>query len=148
MSTIDRLHIFLAEDDQDDSLLFCEAVTELATDATVTVAGDGVSFMSRLKRSEKTPDIIFLDINMPLKNGLECLNDIRADRDYDEVPVVLLSTSTDQLLLDSAYNAGANLYIQKPPSYKNLKAVIGKCLHPQTILVPPPVKEQFLLLDN
>ena len=111
--------IFLADDDEDDTFLFQEALGQISLPAELTVAENGMELMRKLEQSERVPDLIFLDMNMPVKNGLECLMELRRSEIYKETPVVILSTSVAGYLLESAYNAGANLYVQKPTSFSS-----------------------------
>ena len=65
---------------------------------------------------------------MPLKNGFECLREIRSDDTLKKIPVIIYSTSDDTKLIDSMYNAGANLYLCKPIEFKKLKGRIHKAI--------------------
>jgi DNA-binding response OmpR family regulator len=114
--------LLLAEDDEDDYVLFCEAVKDSPLPVDLHWVKNGEELMAAVKR-DKT-DIIFLDINMPLKNGFECLTEIRSDVDLKETPVIIYSTSDDSKLIDWMYNAGANLYLCKPTDFRKLKSRI------------------------
>jgi DNA-binding response OmpR family regulator len=118
--------LLLAEDDEDDYVLFCEAIKDFPGSLKLNWVKNGEELMAALKH-DKT-DIIFLDINMPLKNGFECLTEIRRDRDLKETPVIIYSTSDDSKLIDWMYNAGANLYLCKPTDFKKLKSRILKAI--------------------
>ncbi len=73
--------------------------------------------------------VVFLDINMPKKNGLEVLEVLRKDEKFKKVPVIMLSTSSDARVIDKALELGANLYAIKPTSYDILKNIIVKIIH-------------------
>ena len=118
--------LLLAEDDEDDYVLFCEAIKDFPGSLELNWVKNGEELMAALKH-HKT-DIIFLDINMPLKNGFECLTEIRGDTDLKETPVIVYSTSDDAKLIDWMYNAGANLYLCKPTDFKKLKSRILKAI--------------------
>ncbi len=118
--------LLLAEDDEDDYVLFCEAIKDAPAPVVLHWVKNGEELMAALKQ-DKT-DIIFLDINMPLKNGFECLTEIRGDDDLKETPVIIYSTSDDSKLIDWMYNAGANLYLCKPTDFKKLKNRILKAI--------------------
>jgi PleD family two-component response regulator len=111
--------LLLAEDDEDDYVLFCEAIKDFPAPLELRWVKNGEELMSALKH-DKT-DIIFLDINMPLKNGFECLTEIRGNAELRETPVIIYSTSDDTKLIDWMYHAGANLYLCKPTDFKKLK---------------------------
>jgi|SRR5688572_2023118 len=119
-------NILLAEDDEDDYVLFCEAVKDFPGLVKINWVRDGEELMAGLKR-DKT-DIIFLDINMPLKNGFECLTEIRSDDSLKKIPVIIYSTADDSELVNWMYNAGANLYLCKPTEFKKLKSRIQKAI--------------------
>lgn len=121
-------NIFLAEDDLDDSYLFQEALKEVNKFALLTVADNGEELTSKLQTSSHAPQLIFLDLNMPIKNGFDCLDEIRSSRVYGNTPVVVLSTSGSDYSVNTSYQKGADLYIQKPDNYKDLKKAIDLCL--------------------
>jgi CheY-like chemotaxis protein len=87
-------------------------------------------------------------MNMPVKNGLECLMELRRSEIYKETPVVILSTSVAGYLLESAYNTGANLYIQKPTSFSSLIGILNKCLLRKDTLTPQPGLSEFLIANE
>ena len=74
MSTIPNKTIFLADDDADDCMLFEDALREVSTSTELTTANDGVELINLMETTvPPPPDVIFLDLNMPRKNGFECL---------------------------------------------------------------------------
>ena len=119
-------NILLAEDDEDDYILFCEVIKDYEGQLTLKWIKNGEELMKAL-RQEKA-DIIFLDINMPIKNGFECLTEIRNDDQLKDLPIVIFSTSNDNKLVNRMYNAGANLYLCKPTEYTKLKSSILKAI--------------------
>ena len=114
--------ILLAEDDEDDYLLFCEVIKDYKGRVKLIWVKNGEELMSVLKHEKA--DMVFLDINMPLKNGFECLTEIRSNEKLKHLPVIIFSTSNDNKLVNWMYNAGANLYLCKPTEYKKLKSSI------------------------
>jgi CheY-like chemotaxis protein len=142
-------HIFLTDDDDDDCLLFSEVIHEIfpENEAKLIIANDGVKLMQALDETvPPTPGIIFLDLNMPRKNGFECLDEIRKDPKLKDIPVVIFSTSSNNDIVNRTYQQGANYYICKPQSYTLLKRTIefvlsidlGK-LHQQ------PLRDKFVI---
>ena len=142
------LHILLADDDEDDTFLFTEALEHIPIEIKLDIAENGIKLMHKLKNDNSIPDLIFLDMNMPVKNGLECLTEIRNSDLFREVPVIVLSTSVAGHLLESAYKEGANLYIQKPTSFYSLVEVLKKCLLRKEDLKNPSSLEHFLIPNN
>ncbi|MGC4038537.1 MAG: response regulator [Chitinophagaceae bacterium] len=108
--------ITLAEDDKDDQELFKEAVERSGTDADIKTVNNGQELIDQLRDDKEKPDIIFLDINMPVKNGKEALKEIKGDEELKDIPAVILSTSDHPKDIQESFNAGADLYIQKPNS--------------------------------
>jgi len=141
-------NIFLADDDEDDTFLFQEALEQLPLPSYLVTAENGLELMKKLKSSEVVPDIIFLDMNMPVKNGLECLTELRATDTFKETPVIILSTSVAGYLLESAFNAGANLYVQKPTSFSNLISILDKCLAKKSDLAAQRNLDNFLIANS
>jgi CheY-like chemotaxis protein len=130
------LTILLAEDDPDDCLLFKEALNELQLNTQLRTVGDGEQLMQLLTGQDPLPDLLFMDINMPLKNGLECLSDIRLDKHLDQLPIVIISTSADKMKTDLFHQNGAQHFIHKPNEFYKLKRLINKAL--QLTLPPSP----------
>ncbi|GGM97788.1 two-component system response regulator [Dyadobacter beijingensis] len=145
MNPVDPVRILLADDDNDDTFLFQEALEQVPIATDLSVAENGMELMQMLRNSTGKPDIIFLDMNMPVKNGLECLAEIRATPGHEAIPIVILSTSVAQYLWESAYRCGANLYIQKPTSFNGLVEILTKCLLDSAATTTPEGLEQFLI---
>jgi CheY-like chemotaxis protein len=114
--------IFLIDDDADDRLLFCEAMGDVAPDFICHVAVNGRAALRKLDRNEiDIPDLIFLDLNMPLVNGWQCLAEIKKKELYKDIPVIIYSTSSYPEDIDQAVQSGALCYFSKPYDFKELK---------------------------
>ncbi len=119
--------IILAEDDADDREFFEEALKEISIETTLTTVKDGAELMTVLDENlnePPPPHVIFLDLNMPRKNGIECLKEIRANPKHQKIPVVIFSTSAYPDAVENSYSLGANCYIRKPNSHQLLKQTI------------------------
>lgn len=122
-------NIYLADDDADDRILFEDALREVTMNVQLTVADDGQDLMQILDSCvPPPPEVIFLDINMPRKNGFECLEEIRHTQKLKDIPVVIFSTTSQEQVIQKAYANGANRYIQKPGTFQQLKDIIQKVL--------------------
>jgi CheY-like chemotaxis protein len=122
-------NILLADDDADDCLLFEDALREVTTEALLTKASDGQQLMSLLShRTPPVPDVIFLDLNIPRKNGFECLREIRENPLLRTIPIVIFSTSSQPEAVESVYRQGADFYICKPESFPLLIKAIQMVL--------------------
>ncbi len=121
--------IFLADDDADDCVLFEDALTEISVKSKLVVARNGIELIHLLESTSGViPDVIFLDLNMPKKNGFECLADIRNNACWKHIPIVIFSTSCSDNMLQQVYEAGANYFIKKPGSFLALKQLIERMM--------------------
>ncbi len=125
-----RINILLADDDTDDCLFFKEALEELPVSTNLITVHNGEQLMSLLNTTkDMLPHVLFLDMNMPRKNGGECLSEIRLDQKLKQLPVVIFSTSFDKDLVNQMYDCGANYYLRKPNDFSKLKKVIHHVLN-------------------
>ncbi|WP_353719105.1 response regulator [Dyadobacter sp. 676] len=120
--------IYLAEDDHDDIFLFERALKALKSGHSLNTFENGQQLFDALQKpGAKVPDIVFLDINMPVQTGLECLLNIR--RHHSKVlPVFLFSTAQDRLTVEQARKLGATGYLSKPTSTEELGALLTSVL--------------------
>lgn len=142
------LHILLADDDADDRLFFEEALTEIPISSRLTTFEDGQKLMDFLseKQHPVPPDLIFLDINMPCKNGKVCLKEIRSNRKFEDVPIIMFSTSSRQRDIDEAYSDGANLYISKSIFFEDDVNILKRLFAINwNEYQPKPGKKRFVL---
>ncbi|SFF20215.1 response regulator [Flavobacterium xueshanense] len=126
----DPMHILLADDDEDDRTFFSEAITELKMDNKLTLFKDGKDLMDYLELPNiKLPHILFLDLNMPGKTGIDCLKEIRANTRFKDVSVAIYSTSSSKKDIEDTFIEGANIYIKKPNDFSMLKKVIKEVVN-------------------
>ncbi|MCL6261566.1 response regulator [Aquiflexum sp. TKW24L] len=124
-----RISIVLADDDEDDRLFFVEAITQLNLDSNIKLVNDGNELMKYLKDQDSPlPDLIFLDLNMPAKNGIECLSEIRTDKQLNKLSVAIYSTSAAEVDIEECFVRGANVYINKPNNFESLKTVLSRVI--------------------
>jgi len=125
-----NLHIMLADDDEDDRLFFKEAFEEVKIKYDITTFSDGEQLMHYLNQDDNAlPDIIFLDLNMPRKSGMECLKEIRQNDRLKKISVAIYSTSSSEQDIEDTFVAGANVYIKKPNDFNMLKKVLSDVVH-------------------
>ncbi len=134
--------IILAEDDVDDQNIFQIALQEVDPLIRLEFASNGNQLIDLLKSFR--PDLLFLDLDMPYKNGLECLLDIRSNPVIENLPVIVFSSTTKQSNIQTAYEMGAHLFFIKPPVYKDYLSSI------RSILAlkwedPEEVREQYCI---
>jgi len=123
------LHILLADDDENDRQLFKEAFEELNIKTIVRTVNNGIQLMQWLNRKNiRLPDLLFLDLNMPRKNGLECLKDIKSNKKLKDISISIYSTSDNEIDIEETFLNGANAYITKPNNFNKLKQVLEKAV--------------------
>lgn len=120
-------YIIIADDDRDDQELLEAALTELNFPLRINMASDGVDLLEQLKLNSMNtrafPSLIILDINMPRKNGVEVLKEIKDNSCFRHIPVIMYSTSANNEAKTGCYALGASLYIRKPASHHELNEV-------------------------
>jgi CheY-like chemotaxis protein len=127
------LNILLADDDTDDCIFFKKALEELQLSTNLTIVYDGEQLMQLLtKETNELPHVLFLDINMPRKNGFECLSEIKTNNRLKALPVVMFSTSYSQDKVSLLFKIGAHVYIHKPGDFAQLIQVIHHALNMAT----------------
>ena len=112
--------ILLAEDDEDDRLIFAGALKEADPSINCTTAANGKEVFELLEEVKALPNIIFLDINMPLVNGFECLAELKKRKYVAEIPVIMLSTASNNSAFETAHALGAYAFLIKPATHKEL----------------------------
>ncbi|MDP1800872.1 MAG: response regulator [Bacteroidota bacterium] len=146
----DPIKITLADDDKDDQDLFKEALDHTSVPTELTTEDNGQDLMDNLRDPEiPNPDVIFLDINMPGKNGKECLKEIKADEDLKDIPTVMYTTSTHDKDIDETYKTGASLYVPKPYSFSSIILILKNIFtFKWKQLFSKPDKKDFVLSEE
>lgn len=140
-----ELHILMADDDTDDQYFFDITLEKLSLSTKLTIVENGEKLMSYLlKNLKKLPEVIFLDMNMPRKNGAECLKEIKNNKVLAQIPVIIYSTSLNAETANSLYNTGAHYYIRKG----NLKDLENTLQYIITLIIEDrfvkPPKDKFI----
>jgi response regulator RpfG family c-di-GMP phosphodiesterase len=121
-----KTFILLVDDNLNEHVFFIHTLKQIEHDTKLQTINGSIDLLKYLgNKQNPIPDILFLDVNMPLKNGKECLRDLRADRRYDAMPIVTYSTSDAQRDIDDAYIMGANLYLRKPDEMSDLTNLLS-----------------------
>ncbi len=110
----------IVDDDKDDSFFFQLAVKELGKDYDCVSAENGLDAIEKLNKMELLPDYIFLDLNMPLMNGKECLTELKKSSTLCKIPVIMYSTSNFSDDIQSTKALGASYYLPKPANIVHL----------------------------
>jgi CheY-like chemotaxis protein len=115
-------HLMLVDDDEDDRDFFLQVMEDIFPDKVCETASNGRIALDKLNSTPRRPDLIFLDLNMPLMNGRQFLEEIRNYTHLAEIPVVILSTSGDAQTIRETIAMGARHFITKPdllPSWES-----------------------------
>ena len=128
---LELVDVLLVEDDPGDVLMTREAFEHYQIANSLYVVGDGEQAMHFLRKTGNyaevpTPGLILLDLNLPRRNGLEVLAEVKADSDLLSIPVVVLTTSQAQEDILRSYSLHANAYISKPVDFEKFVGVIGQ----------------------
>ncbi len=116
--------ILLADDDIDDTEMFREALTSIDDSIICHCAANGSEVLEKLNELKNMPDVIFLDLNMPIMDGWKCLQHLKDDEHYKHIPVIMISTSSHKQDMDMASSLGALCYFVKPNSFNDLIQIL------------------------
>lgn len=117
--------LLVAEDDLDDQLLLQSVIEELDLPYEIFFAANGVAVTAYLEdQASELPALIFLDLNMPKKDGRETLVEIKSNDTWKRIPTIIFTTSDSRKDIAYCYENGANAFVTKPVSYQELKKII------------------------
>lgn len=130
MDNKENMRILLTDDDADDREFFADAVADIHLNFPVEFCENGLELLNRLYNKELSiPDIIFLDLNMPVMSGFESLQQIRDDAKFKDIPIIAIySTSATEDGIKNTFGLGANAYIVKPTDFNDLKKLLKKVI--------------------
>lgn len=123
-----NITIFYADDDADDLEFFRDVTTAIDKKIELFTHENGNQLLVAVRNPPPSPQIIFLDLNMPGKDGFEVLKELKSAEEYKNIPVVIFSTSNDQGNIIKSKELGANLYITKPNSFAKFQKSIEHTL--------------------
>lgn len=120
-------NILLVEDDEDDQYFFTDAVSRIENAVLQGIAINGEDALEKLNSDTQLPDIIFMDINMPRMNGIECLTEIIGNPKLKDIPVIMLTSSNEEM--EEARTIGAKAFMKKPNQLLDLQMGIQKMIN-------------------
>jgi CheY-like chemotaxis protein len=137
------LEILAAEDDPGEACLMQEAFKAGARASRLHLVRNGVELMSFLRRegeyaASPRPDLILLDLNMPIKSGMEALAELKVDGRLKSIPVIVLSTSTAHEDIAGSYALHANCYVSKPADLHRFIEMVKSIEHYWSAVVALP----------
>jgi len=116
------------DDDEDDQEIFQMAITEINDSIHCIAANDALEALQKLINAEWKPEVIFLDLNMPVMDGQEFLQEVRKRNELRDIPVIIWSTSSHPSIVQLLKEMGAHDFITKPDSYPQLVKVLESLL--------------------
>jgi CheY-like chemotaxis protein len=122
------MELLLVDDDSLDRELFIDAINLVGKNYFVHEASNGEEALKFLESCDKRPELIILDLNMPIKDGRETLQEIKLNPKLKHIPVCIMSTSSAEFDIRSAYDNGANLFLVKPLDFKELIEMLNSLL--------------------
>jgi CheY-like chemotaxis protein len=129
------MNIFYADDDEDDREIFCIAIEQINPAIQVTFSRDGEEALKILTAQSTPPNFIFLDVNMPRMNGVECLIKLKSDNRLKNIPVIMYSTTSDSNEINKLILLGAEDFVVKVSSFEKLRESIHKVLTKKNLVV-------------
>ena len=121
--------LMIVDDDKDDRFFFRRAVKQINADYEVTEAQHGEEALEQLRKADQLPHYIFLDLNMPLMNGKECLAEIKKDEKLKNIPVIIYTTSTYKRDREITLTLGAAYFLTKLTDMNRLPGEIIKAIN-------------------
>lgn len=123
-----ELTIFYTDDDPEDLEFFIDALNDIGNHLNIVTQNNGKKLLDDLKNPPPNPQIIFLDLNMHGLTGFDVLKEVRSSKEYQNIPVIILSTSSDAIAIAKTMELGASYYITKPTDFQFLKKAIQHTL--------------------
>lgn len=137
--------IFYTDDDAEDLEFFTEITSELGEHLNIVTQKNGKDLLHDLENPPPNPHIVFLDLNMPGISGFDVLEQLRNSDEYKNLPIIILSTSSDEQMIEKSRKLGANFYVPKPNDFSLLKKIIQHALNINWDTFKPS-KENFVYL--
>jgi CheY-like chemotaxis protein len=134
--------IYLIDDDMDDVELFRDALAEVAPSVFLQFANDGHEAVRSLTaQNSALPDLVFLDISMPVFSGLQCLASFKKDERLRDLPVIMYTTSSQEREIRLAHDLGALAFVTKPNDFRLLKRILTLVLDTPVIQLPEALRK-------
>lgn len=114
------LTIFYTDDDEDDLSIFADAIDSIQKKIKLQTYTGGEKLLNAIYNPPPTPNVVFLDLNMPGKNGFDVLTELKNSQEKNNIPVIIFSTSNEPGIIEKCRNLGANYFITKPVLMKDI----------------------------
>ncbi len=120
----EELHVLMAEGDKDDFDILADAIEKVPVKVILTRAENGDVLMKLIH--DKIPDLLFLDIILPYRDGRDCIREIRSDKKFDNLPIIVYTSIKDLDTIEFCYRWGTNLFVHKPQTYSEIADIVRK----------------------
>ena len=120
----EELNVLMAEDDKDDFDVLADAISKVPVKVILSRAENGDVLMKLIH--EKIPDLLFLDIILPGRDGRDCIREIRSDKKFDKLPIIVYTSLKDLDTIEFCYRWGSNLFVQKPQTYSEIADIVRR----------------------
>ena len=143
------IQVLLADDNEDDRLFFADAFEEIGTITVVNTVMDGYELINHLSMPDAIlPHILFLDLAMPRKSGLECLREIKSNNLFKDMAIAIYSKSSAEEDIEDAFVSGANIYIMKPNHFNTMKVLLSKVIATNLQFGATAIERDSFVLGN
>lgn len=122
-------NLMLIDDDEEDQEIFNIALSQVSTEAKCITYSDATKALSDLNTAQHYPDVIFLDLNMPIMNGQQFLVEIKKSQKLKHIPIIIFSTSSHAATISIIKQLGAHVFITKPGDFGKLKEILGRLIN-------------------
>jgi CheY-like chemotaxis protein len=130
-----HMRVLIIDDDEDDRILLAEALCETGCSIDFFNAGDGAEALKFLRvKINPKPEIIFLDLNMPRVNGIQCLTELKMDKLLKDIPVIIFTTSKLPEDKEKTQRLGAAYFLTKPTSFDELCRILVELFEKEIIV--------------
>lgn len=129
MKNLPKINIALVDDDNDEKFIFQIALNDLEIGYTFQYFNSPNDFVNSLGNKKSVrPDIVFIDMHMPKKNGLELVQELRKNKDFDQIKTVIYSNSVSEVVIQAFKSLGTSDFIIKPPDLAEMKTVLKRLI--------------------
>lgn len=146
-STQVLMHVLFVDDDTDESYLFNEALEHAGLNIQLSKAKNGNELLTYL-HTKPLPDLVFMDLNMPYKDGLEALAEVRKDSRFNRLPLVIYSSTKNDFQVETSYTHGANLYVVKPNNFDTMVQIVKKVCTMDWKNFCSPRRDEFVIISE
>ena len=128
MKNFPKIKIALVDDDNDEMFIFQSALNEIDVNYSFYYFKSSDEFMTAIASKELSPNIVFIDMHMPKKNGLELVQEMRKDKNFDKIKSVIYSNSVSEVEIQAFRSLGTTDFIIKPPDITEMKSILKKLI--------------------